>query len=209
MKLAGIEMIDTPLVRDAMDLARSSSEPFLYNHVMRSWLFGIVLSQSRPPAPDAELLAVATLLHDLGLTDHFEADARFEVDGANASRSFLQERGIPDAHIRLVWDAIALHSTGSIALHKEPIVAVTFEAINADAVGYGLERIPENQLRAILAEFPRMGMKKQITASFCRVVREKPAVTYDNTLRDFGVRFIEGYNPPSGVDLVANAPFVE
>ena len=31
------------------------------------------------------------------------------------------------------------------------------------------------------------------------------AGTYDNTLRDFGVRFIEGYNPPSGMDLVADA----
>jgi hypothetical protein len=176
---------------------------------MRSWLFGNVLSQSMRSAPDAELLAVTTLLHDLGLTDRFKAEARFEVDGANAAKSFLQERNIPDAHIRLVWDAIALHSTGSIALHKEPLIAATFEAINLDAVGYGFERIPENQLRAILTEFPRMGMKKQITASFCRVVREKPAVTYDNSLREFGVRFIEGYNPPSGVDLIASAPFAE
>ena len=44
MKYAGIEVIDTQLVRDAVDLARSSCEPFLYNHVMRSWLFAVVLA---------------------------------------------------------------------------------------------------------------------------------------------------------------------
>jgi hypothetical protein len=42
----GIEVVDTQLVRDAMDLARSSSELFLYNHVMRSWLFAVVLPRA-------------------------------------------------------------------------------------------------------------------------------------------------------------------
>jgi len=209
MKLAGIELVDTALVRQAMDLARSASEPFLYNHLMRSWLFARVLSEDMQSAPDPELLAVAALLHDLGLTERFAADARFEVDGANAAKSFLQERGIPDAQIRLVWDAIVLHSTGSIALHKEPIVAVTFEAIQADAIGYALDRIPGNELQAILTEFPRLDMKKKITAFFCSVARAKPETTYDNSLKDFGLRFIEGYKAPSGPDLIANAPFAE
>lgn len=209
MKIAGIELVDTSLVREATDLAKSASEPFLFSHIMRSWLFANVFTQNMQSPPDPELLAVALLLHDLGLTDSFGADARFEVDGANAAKSFLQERGIHEAQIRLVWDSIALHSTGSIALHKEPIVAVTFEAIQADAIGYALDRIPDNQLRAILTEFPRMDMKKQITACFTQVTRAKPESTYDNSLKDFGLRFIEGYKAPSGPDLIANAPFSE
>ena len=67
MVLAGIKVPDTVLVRDAIDLSRSASEPFLFNHAMRSWLFGVLLSESAERAPDAELLAVATILHDLGL----------------------------------------------------------------------------------------------------------------------------------------------
>ena len=87
MVLAGIKVPDTVLVRDAMDLSRSASEPFLFNHTMRSWLFGVLLSGSAERAPaDAELLAVATILHDLGLTDRYAAENRFEVDGANAAR---------------------------------------------------------------------------------------------------------------------------
>jgi hypothetical protein len=86
---------------------------------------------------------------------------------------------------------------------------VTFEAIQADAIGYALDRIPGNQLQAILTEFPRMGMKKNITACFCRQARLKPESTYDNTLRDFGLRFVEGYKASSGPDLIANAPFAD
>jgi hypothetical protein len=81
MVLAGIKVPDTVLVRDAIDLSRSASEPFLFNHAMRSWLFGVLLSESAERAPDAELLAVATILHDLGLTDRYTAEIRFEVDG--------------------------------------------------------------------------------------------------------------------------------
>jgi HD superfamily phosphodiesterase len=94
MTFAGIKVPDTALVRDAIDLSRSASEPFLFNHAMRSWLFSVLLSESAERAPDAELLAVATILHDLGLTDRYTAENRFEVDGANAARSFLTGRGI-------------------------------------------------------------------------------------------------------------------
>ena len=39
MDFAGIKVPDTALVRDAMNLSRSLLEPYLFNHVMRSWLF--------------------------------------------------------------------------------------------------------------------------------------------------------------------------
>src|ERR1700678_4491312 len=119
MVFAGTQVPETRLVRDAIDLARSSSEPFLFNHVMRSWLFSVLLSENAKPAPDPELLAVSTVLHDLGLTDRFSAEKRSEVDGANAARAFLKERGIPTQQTQVVWYAIALHTARSIALHKE------------------------------------------------------------------------------------------
>ncbi len=141
MVLAGIKVIDSRMVHDAIELARSSSEPYLFNHAMRSWLFGVLLAEGAKPAPDPELLAVSAILHDLGLTDRYSALERFEVDGANAAGSFLKERGIPAHQIQLVWDAIALHTTRSIALHKEPEVAMTHSGIFVDVIGAGLELI--------------------------------------------------------------------
>ena len=157
MVLAGIKVIDTRMVHDAIELAKSSSEPYLFNHVMRSWLFAVVIAEDAKPAPDPELLAVSGILHDLGLTDRYAAQERFEVDGANAARSFLRERGIPAHQIQLVWDAIALHTTRSIALHKEPEVAMTHSGIFVDVIGAGLELIPQGKLRAILERILRCG----------------------------------------------------
>jgi hypothetical protein len=123
--LAGIEVTDTALVRDAVELARTSLEPYLFNHSMRSWLFGILLSEHAELPPDPELLAVSAVLHDLGLADRYTAEERFEVDGANAARAFLKDRGISMQQTQVVWDAIALHTTRSIALHKR-VFAVSF-----------------------------------------------------------------------------------
>jgi hypothetical protein len=209
MLLAGVKVIDTPLVRDAIDLARSSSEPYIFNHVMRSWLFAVSIAEATKPSLNPELLAVAAILHDLGLTDRYFGTERFEVDGANAARTFLTEHGIPVQQTQLVWDAIALHTTHSIAVHKEPEVATTHSGIFMDVMGAGLDLIPEQRLQAILSDFPRLAMKKQFLECLCSVVRRKPGTTYDNSLRDIGIRYIEGFATPSSVDFIENAPFTE
>jgi hypothetical protein len=209
MVLAGIEVPDTALVRDAIDLSRSLSEPYLFNHVMRSWLFGILLSEGAELAPNPELLAVSAVLHDLGLTDRYTAENRFEVDGANAARAFLKDRGISAQQMQVVWDAIALHTTPSIALHKEPEVAMTHSGITVDVIGIGLNRIPQDKQRAILTEFPRLAFKNQFKTCLCNVVRQKPASSFDNVLRDFGSRYVEGFAAPSFAGLFADAPFSE
>ena len=209
MIVAGIKVLDTTLVRDALELSRNLLEPYLFNHVMRSWLFGILLSEGAKPAPDPELLAVSAVLHDLGLTDRYTAENRFEVDGANAARAFLKDRGISTQQTQVVWDAIALHTTPSIALHKEPEVVMTHSGITVDVIGIGLDRIPQDKLRAVLTEFPRLVFKNQFKECLCNVVRRKPATSFDNFLRDFGCRYIEGFTAPSFADLFANAPFSE
>ncbi len=209
MVYAGIKVPDTTLVRDAVELSRSLLEPYLFNHVMRSWLFGVLLSEGAEIAPDAELLAVAAVLHDLGLTKRYTAENRFEVDGANAARAFLKGRGISAKQTQLVWDAIALHTTPTLALHKEPEVVMTHSGIAVDVLAAGLDRIRQDKQRAILTEFPRLAFKKQFQVSLCDVVREKPATAVDNILRDFGVRYVHGFRSPNFADLVEGAPFSE
>src|SRR5262249_40742565 len=94
--LAGITVIDTPLITRAMDYARIHSEPYLFNHAVRSWLFAVRLGQLQDVSHDAEVVAIGSLLHDLGLTDGFTGPERFEIEGADAARAFARQQGLDD-----------------------------------------------------------------------------------------------------------------
>src|SRR5438067_13574752 len=75
--LAGVAVPDTPVISRAIEYARKHSEPYLFNHVMRSWLFAVLLAQLNQSVHDAEVLAVTTILHDLGLAKAFGGPLRF------------------------------------------------------------------------------------------------------------------------------------
>ncbi|WP_246676052.1 hypothetical protein [Mesorhizobium sp. B2-5-4] len=70
-ELAGISVPDTPLVQRALDYARAECEPYLFNHVIRSWMFAERMGQLRNIDYDAEVVAVGALLHDLTLNERF------------------------------------------------------------------------------------------------------------------------------------------
>jgi hypothetical protein len=206
--LGGIVVLDTPLITRAMEYARIHSEPYLFNHAVRSWLFAVRLGQLQSVSHDSEVVAVGTLLHDLGLTDSFIGPKRFEIEGADAARAFAREQGLDDRQLQLIWDSVALNSTPSIGLYKEAEVALCTAGIGVE-FGFQYDRIPPSEMKSILVAFPRLEMKRRFTDSVCRILKTKPETTYDNFAGDFGERFVAGYRRPSTVDFLTNAPFEE
>jgi len=207
--VAGVSVPDTPLISRAIDFAREGTEPYLFNHVMRSWLFAAILAQRKQTAHDSEVLAVTTILHDIGLAESFDGPLRFEVEGANAARDFARKEGMDDRRTQLIWDGVALNSTPSIALYKEPEIALATMGIGLDWGGLGYEALTDAEIAAVIEAFPRLGMKERFTKAVCRIVETRPTTTYDNFGRDFGERFVPGYKPASTVDYLLNAPFKE
>jgi hypothetical protein len=194
--IAGIEVVDTPLVQAAQDFARKHSDEFAYNHVMRSWVFGVIIYQRLRekgdyPAIDLEAHAVSTILHDLGwdITGKLvSADKRFEVDGANAARDFIEEQQKAgktadwDHHrLQLVWDAIALHTTPTIAAYKEPVVKLCSFGTGVDFQGPDSDRtktVTWEEFHALNNVFPRHDLAGGIRKIMCGLCRTKPATTY-------------------------------
>lgn len=207
--LAGVSVPDTPLVQQALEYARRECEDYLFNHVVRSWLFAARLGQLRNIDHDAEVVAVGTLLHDITLNEHFDGPRRFEVEGADLARAFSRQSGVDERRAQLIWDSVALNSTPSIGLNKEAEVALCTAGICLDVVGLKYETIPEAEIARIVGEFPRLEMKRRMTKCFCHIAQTHPETTYDNFARDFGERFVPGYRAPSSVDFVASAPFEE
>ena len=207
--LAGIQVPATRIVDRAIEYARQKCEPYLFNHVVRSWLFAARIGQLQKIEHDAEVLAVGTLLHDITLNKDFAGPRRFEVEGADLARSFATDIGFDKRRAQLIWDSVALNSTPSIGLYKEAEVARCTAGVCLDVVGLQYDRIPSDEIKTIVDEFPRLGMKSRMTRCFCNIARSHPETTYDNFARDFGERFVPGYEAPSSVDLVRHAPFAE
>jgi hypothetical protein len=209
-KLAGIQVPVAPIIDRAMEHAREKCEPYLFNHVVRSWLFAVRIGQVQNIEHDAEVVAVGTLLHDITLSKDFAGPRRFEVEAADLARSFAADLSFDKRRAQLVWDSVALSSTASIALHKEPEVALGTMGIGLDYGGFGFEAmITPVEMAEILKAFPRLKMKHSFAETCRHLVATRPETSSDNFLRDFGERFVPGYKPVSAVDLLMNAPFEE
>src|SRR6476620_12474955 len=118
--IAGVSVPDHPLITAVIEHAQRLSEPYLFNHAMRSWLFAEAIGRIKKIDYDRELVAIGTILHDIGLTASVSGPNRFEVNGADAALSFIKGKGISDRRAQLIWDLVALNSTPSLAIHKEP-----------------------------------------------------------------------------------------
>lgn len=209
-EIAGVTVPYTALVARAMEKMRALSEPYLFNHAVRSWLFAVQLAELQGVSYDEEVVAVASLLHDVGLTEEYQGKRRFEVEGADAARALAKAGGTDDRRAQLIWYCVALNATLSISPYAEPEVGVCTAGAGADFAGLLYERIPPMDAARILAAFPSLQMKRQLKENLCGVAQARPETTYENFVRDFGERFVDGYKPTiSTVDLLLNAPFDE
>src|SRR6202000_3355317 len=81
--ISGVTIPDSKIAREAAELVRQHQNEMLFNHSVRTYVFGAMKGIRQDLKFDAELLYVAALFHDMGLIEAYETDTkRFEVDGA-------------------------------------------------------------------------------------------------------------------------------
>jgi hypothetical protein len=207
ISIGGIVAPDSDLARKAAALAQQAHPTTLLNHVHRTWWFAEFLGRKRELKYDRELVYLASLLHDLGLSQDHAADKRFEVDGADAASRFLHTHHYPAAKIDLVWDAIALHSAADIADRREAEVALVHFGAHVDVMGLRLDEISPQLIDDTLALYPRLGFKKAFTEALAEVARKKPHTAIGTGLADIGRRLVPDLEVPNVCDLLLSAPF--
>ena len=160
-KVAGVSLPDGSLAMAAADLARAASPPFLFNHCMRTFVFGALLAERDHVAYDQEMIFIAATLHDLGLTTRYATpDRSFEMDGADAAKAFLVARGVTEARAELVWNAIALH-TSLLVEHQAPQVGLVGSGAGADVFGSEIKSLPLDRVQAVARAFPRLSFNTE------------------------------------------------
>src|ERR1700736_6269929 len=153
--IAGVVIPDTKLVREITAFIRDAEDDLLFDHSRRVFLFGALQGRRRGLQPDLELLYAGAMFHDIGLTEGFRSSMlRFEVDGANAARDFLLQRGVDDTAARKVWLSIALHTTPAVPEFLEPEIALVTAGVETDVLGIDRDALPAEALAAVTAAHP-------------------------------------------------------
>ena len=186
INLTEISIPDSDLCKKATQLAAEVSGKSLYNHCIRTYLFGEILGRRDRLKCDRELLYLGAVMHDLGLTERFDGNQRFEVDGADAAQAFLLEHGLPEEKAQIVWDAIALHTSIGIASRKQPEIALVHLGSGMDAFGLRLEDIPPETVERVLDAYPRLGWNQASLKLFISQVKRKPQVAAFTWMAEVG-----------------------
>ena len=148
--IADIAIPDTALVREITEFIRDAEDDLLFGHSRRVFLFGALQGRRRGLQPDLELLYAGAMFHDMGLTQRYRTSAlRFEVDGANAAREFLLQRGVDKADADKVWLSIALHTTPGVPEFLAPEIALVTAGVETDVLGIGRDDLPPEALAAV------------------------------------------------------------
>ena len=192
--IAGIRIPDSALARDVTQFVQDVESPLLFDHSRRVFLWASLQGEKQGLWFDPELLYVGALFHDIGLVEgHRSAHDRFEVDGANAAREFLRSHGVTGDALRIVWDAIALHTTPGIPEHKEPEVALVTAGVELDVMGFGYDDISAEDREAVLAAFPRVDFKESIIQAFADGFADRPETTDGTMNADVLAEKLPGY----------------
>ncbi|GAB2592921.1 HD domain-containing protein [Streptomyces capparidis] len=168
---------DTPVARRALALVRETESVATANHSVRAALFARLCADHRGAVPgrdyDPELLFLAGVLHDIGLSEAGDRRQRFEVDGADLAAEFLTGQGLPTADVDAVWEAIALHTSPGIAERRGTLCTLVQTGTAMD-FGIGTDFVDDATGAAIHAAYPRLSMATTLTDEIVAQARRRP-----------------------------------
>jgi hypothetical protein len=206
--IADVRIPDSKLAREATELVRDCESPLLFHHSVRVFLWGTLRGRHRSWNFDPELLYLGAMFHDVGLTEkHRSATDRFELDSANAARTFLRAHGVPENSVELVWDAIALHTTPEIPWHKKPEVALVTAGVELDVMGLGFDEVPDELKAQVLAAHPRRNFKAEIVQAFADGFQHKPESTFGTVNADVLEKMVPGFKRQDFCELISASRF--
>ncbi|AEF36002.1 MULTISPECIES: HD domain-containing protein [Mycobacteriaceae] len=201
--IADITIPDTALAREITEFIRDTEDDLLFNHSRRVFLFGALQGRRRGLQPDLELLYAGAMFHDLGLTRRYRTSTvRFEVDGADAARDFLLQRGVDKADADKVWLAIALHTTPGVPEFLDPEIALVSAGVETDVIGIGRDDLSPEDIAAVTTAHPRPDFKRQILAAFNDGMKHRPHTTFGTMNADVVAHFDPGFVPTDFTDLI-------
>jgi hypothetical protein len=170
---------DTRLAREAFELARERYAGALLHHCLRCWLLADLFARRDRIDFDEELLYLACVLHDLGLTDShrpapWEPVGCFAVQGGLVASGLLAERGAEPELTWRVGDAIALHMNARVPVGLGAEAHLLHAAAHLDVAGSRAGDLGAGELQSVERAHPRDGFGVLFGQAMRREASERP-----------------------------------
>lgn len=169
---------DSELCRAALELCREVSPPALTGHSLRTWLFSALFASRDGVTYDEEVLYVACLLHDIGLTpEYWEKDPHahcFAVEGAFAAERFCLDRGVEAARAERIAEAIVTHLNVHVPLECGPETRLLHQGVALDAIGRGIRGVDPAAVTVVVERHPRDDVVEALSEPTRRQAKIRP-----------------------------------
>ena len=168
---------ETPTARAASELCADASSEAIANHAFRTYLWARLLALREGVGYDDELLYVASVLHDLGLTARFwgrDGSECFSIDGGEAAREFAEAHGWPRGRADALAEALVLHLNVQVRDRHGVEARLMQSGTTLDVTGARLGGLARDTVAAVVARHPRLGLKSEFADWSRREIERRP-----------------------------------
>jgi hypothetical protein len=166
---------DTRACAASMWVAREYCSVALFNHSVRSFVWAGAVADLDGLDFDSELLFVSAMLHDIGLTQHFDNHSLpFEVAGGHVARVFAAGVGWSASRGSRTAEVIERHMWPSVDPDMDAEGYLLEVGTGVDISGGRAEQIPAQLRDLTLSRWPRAGLAEEFTTCFQDQGRRKP-----------------------------------
>jgi hypothetical protein len=175
MDISSLLPTPSPATTAAHEVLVHYSSPALVNHCERSYLWSASLGELEGVRYDAELLYVASMLHDLGLVrafdNHFTA---FEEAGGDVGWVFGAGAAWPAERRDRVKEIIVHHMWDEVDPALDAEGHLLSAGTSLDISGRNVDAWPADLRADVLRRHPRGTLVPEFTAAFEDQARRKP-----------------------------------
>lgn len=176
MQMTDIPIPDSPATVLAQEVSRRFSSDAMLNHCRRSYLWAAAYAGLNGIGFDEELLYVASMLHDLGLSAEFDNHTvPFEVAGGHVGWVFAAGLGWSAARRERVSDIVVRHMGDTVDVTVDPESHLLELATSLDISGVNPEAWPLELRTEVVSAIPRLGLKTEFVDCFRDQAARKPS----------------------------------
>ena len=177
--LDDVEVPDTKLAYAAAAYSAKLSSLALLNHCFRCYHWGVLLALADGSyIRDEEMLFVAAMLHDLGVSETHRGTQDgidcFAVEGAICASAWLTDRGCIEPKGQIVADAIALHLNPVVEPASGETAFYLHAGAHCDIMGVRCAEIPDRLVRQVVSDNPAAGVEVEFADFIQRECLERP-----------------------------------